>query len=485
MRLWVRLSPQVFNRLIIKQDDRQISAEYSNRVTLLQPPPSSMTNIQTAAIEKILCYILSDIHLRVPIRYQNTTPKTHQEEENPLLHQEHHLLDFIERLQQEQHSNQELILILNGDILDINGSWFQTPTPWDDSREKTVEAHFHTVLQHILDHNQLIIQSLAKLLSHPNSQLIYIIGNHDYLFGQFPSGQERFIQALETLAPTHANIRQKIMFSHTYQNIDLKLYAEHGHVLDPFNHYLQPDIPPLGEVINVSVINQLPVNIKKTFQKNGYQLDNIQQLTHSLEEMEFLRPLTLFPIWIRLMAERFSSNSSKLPSASHIETLIQKTILATVHDQQVLDMMAEKLNVPSWLLKNTASLAIQFPWALQVTSYILSKLIRHDKANMDQYKKAQRLHHEQGYQFIAFGHTHKPSAKPIAETGYYFNTGSWTPVIQLSRRPDANPTLLDLDETFRRIEHSGVVRIYKDLSQPTQPVEYALETIRSGHMSSA
>lgn len=438
------------------------------------PTPSA------APPRNILCYILSDIHLRVPIGYETRTRNNNVDENS--FDKEHHMLAFLERLADEMNDDQDLLLILNGDIFDINGSWFQSPVPWDEQRTKTVEAHLHSVVQNIVDANHAIIEAWARLLTHPNTRLVYIIGNHDYLLGTYPSGQERIIKALETITPRDAHIRQKVMFTHTYQHPQLKLYAEHGHVLDPFNYISQPGIPPLGEVINVSVINQLPVNLAHTLNQQGYSQSNIRNITHRLEQMEFLRPLTLFPLWIRLMATRFSQDSPKLPKAHDIELLIQQTILATVQDQQVLDMMANKLHLPGWLLRNTARLAIRFPWALHATSYILSKFIQHEKANTDQYQKALRLYHEHGYQLIAFGHTHKPSAKPIGEHGYYFNTGSWTPVIQLSRKPDNPKTLIDLEETFRRIEHSGVVRITKDFTQPGEPVDYALQTIRSGSM---
>jgi predicted phosphodiesterase len=447
-------------------------------------PPLSNPTPQLSG--EILCYILSDIHLHAPIHLDHrlSPPKTDEEERSTDQQQQHQLIQFSERLEGELTDKTELLLILNGDIIDVNGSWFNTPAPWDQTAPQAVRTQYHHVLGNILVHNQGVIQSWAQLLKHPRTKLIYVIGNHDYLIARDPSGQQLIIDALGQHLPDDSDFKERVMFTHTYQNTDLKLYAEHGHLLDPYNSYLQPDIPPLGEVINISMMNQLPHRVSNHLSEQGYRSKNIQDITERLRDIEHLRPLTLFPLWVSLLAERFSSNSPKEPSKQLIEQDIRETIITTIQEQKILNLIGAKFKIPVWFLERVVKLCLRMTWVLNATSYVLSKVIRHNNANKDQYKKAQRLHYDSGYQLIAFGHTHKPSAKPIGEHGYYFNTGSWTPVIQLSRKPENDIPLLDLEETFRQIEHSGVVRIYKNNSQPNQPVEYALETIRSGQMRS-
>lgn len=440
------------------------------------PPSSTIPPNTPTQTNEILCYILSDIHLHAPIN-RGLTPLSDEQQQTQLI-------QFMHRLNSESNDSTELLLVLNGDIIDINGSWFETPAPWNQSDPAAVQARYHQVLRNILNHNASVIKSWATLLQHPKTKMVYIIGNHDYLLARDPSGQQLILNAIGAHLPAHSDFKQRVMFTHTYQNTELKLYAEHGHLLDPYNVYLQPDIPPLGEVINIAMMNQLPSRVRTQFNEQGYTEGNIQNITKRLRDIEHLRPLTLFPLWVNMLAEQFSANSPKAPSRQLIEQDIRETIITTIHEQKILDLIADKFRVPVWFLQRVVQGCLRMPWVLNATSYLLSKIIRQDQGNKDQYKKAQRLYYHSGYQLIAFGHTHKPSAKPIGEHGYYFNTGSWTPVIQFSRKPENDTPLLDREETFRQIEHSGVVRIYKDVSTPNQPIEYALETIRSGQMRS-
>lgn len=419
---------------------------------------------------KIKCYVFSDIHLNSYTYYHNEN-HTNEKQESP---RQKNFCRFLNRIYKNLSPQDELLIILNGDILDINESWVESPEPWADDR-KAVEKVYLKVLGQILENNQPVVEALKPLLARSTTKIIYVIGNHDYLLEEFSSGHQLVRERLLSDLPEELQTKGRIEFVSHYENKTLGLYAEHGHKLDPFNAYNFTQFPPLGEIINVAIVNKLHTRVVDRLKEAHYKPHEIEWIKGKLKQIEYLRPLALFPLWVEKFSSELPVTKVKRPS---VEQLIRESLLEIVNDRHILAFFVTKLKIPAWALLFMVRLALTHHTTLPVLSYIVSRFFRTNHSNQFQYQHAIKMQQKTGMQLMVFGHTHKPSAKPLGKTGYYFNTGSWKPVINFVKARGGLP----FEEEFIKIEHWGVLRIEKRLDDPTAKTEYFLETVKNGHV---
>jgi hypothetical protein len=144
--------------------------------------------------------------------------------------------------------------------------------------------------------------------------------------------------------------------------------------------------------------------------------------------------------------------------------------------------MTRHLHVPKSLLYLFIKTILRIPSILPFISFVTTGFIRKGHSNKHQYKAAQRIRTEKGYRLIAFGHTHIPGVLPLSENAYYFNTGSWKPVINLFKH-SKDPVELEYlhpDVQFNKVERCGILLIEKWDFDGRTPAEFALKTIQSG-----
>src|SRR5690606_22301320 len=116
-------------------------------------------------------YGMSDIHLN-----NHYHPlKSHS---NPYQHRPKVIQFLDEILEVQALEESEVVLILNGDIIDITGSWPHDVSPLRITAEKRLET-VRQVIGEILDSNPEVVRRLRKFLECENTRLVYIIGNHD------------------------------------------------------------------------------------------------------------------------------------------------------------------------------------------------------------------------------------------------------------------------------------------------------------------
>ncbi len=421
-------------------------------------------------------FVVSDVHL-------NNHPYDHTtEKENP---RRKNFRQFLSELNMERDADERVLLVLNGDILDITGSWFEAVMPWDSDPAK-VEATLQGLILEILKNNAQTMDALRELMSHSLSEVHYVFGNHDGLLQRFPSCQQVI---RDFLAAGDDTLNARLFFSENFASSELSLYAEHGHLLDPFNHPTDKPfsaelgtVPPVGDVVNILIVNKFVERAISRFRENGYPEKFITKIHSRLHDIEYLRPLYLLPVWIQTIANQYHSHPENLGKPQTIRYILIETVSEILRDPQMNALMKEQLHLPRRLMNFIVRLVLQIPAILPVVSFITSKIARQGHSNKYQYQAAQRIYQSKGYRLIVFGHTHIPGVLPLSESAYYFNTGSWKPVINLFKHSQDPVELeyLNPDVQFNKVERSGILRIEKPGGLTHKPAEFALQTIQSG-----
>lgn len=423
---------------------------------------------RSPATHRLKAFVVSDVHL-------NNHPfdrATHSE--NP---RRRNFREFLSQLNDGLTDNDQVLLVLNGDILDITGSWFEDVMPWDPEPEK-VETLVNKIVGEIVENNAAAFAELRRLIEHPHAEIIFIFGNHDGQLQTYPSSHAVVRRGITEDEAMHARIR----FAPSFASEELELYIEHGHMFDPFNH-AQGSHPPLGDVINILIVNRFVDMAVDRLRANGYSEELVNQLHQRLHDIEYLRPLALVPVWIQTMITHYRKHPDNDGKAETVDVILMDVVRRILHDPLMIQFMVRQLKLPRPLLTLVIKALLGMPAVLPVISFITSKIVRRTHNNQYQYKMAQRLHQEKGYRLITFGHTHIPGVLPLSKNAYYFNTGSWKPVINLFKFSESDP--LDLEPLlpevqFNKVERCGILRIEKSEQPGKAPVEFALQTIQSG-----
>lgn len=435
---------------------------------ILHPSNSGVQNLQL-----LKAYVVSDVHL-------NDHPyDTTHEQENP---RRKNFREFLTRVNQDYASSddQGVLLVLNGDVFDMTGSWFGPVQPWD-ADVKRVEALTLEIMQRILDNNTAVLNELTRMVSFENARLVIVMGNHDGLLRRFPRARKLL---RERLAPDPA-YASRIRFVTALDYPELGLYAEHGHQFDFFNRSASKNIHPFGDFVNIMVVNRFVDMVLTKLQENGYSTELTASVRQRLHDIEYLRPFSLIPLWVENIAKEYRRHPENDGKRETIDSIIY-WVMAEVLDTDATKNLVEQLHLPRKFLTSMVNWAIHIPGTLPIVSFLISQAMRRTHSNRYQYKMAQKLHQEKGYRLITFGHTHMPTVLPLSQNGYYFNTGSWKPVVNLFKEPQFNVPETNLEYLipnvrFNKIERSGILVIEKNLKEPNQPPQFSLHTNESNH----
>jgi UDP-2,3-diacylglucosamine pyrophosphatase LpxH len=417
--------------------------------------------------ERLKAYVVSDVHL-------NNHPYDPAEPENP---RRKNFRVFLTQVNETLRPTDKVQLVLNGDILDITGSWFEDVMPWDRDDEE-VGHILASLLVSIMENNLATFDEFRRLLRHPNAEIIYIYGNHDGLLQRFPASHE----VIRNFLSPHPSEQARVHFVEFFASEALDLYVAHGHLLDPFNHTDSRTQPALGDVVNLLIVNRFVERVLERMKAQGYSESLIRKLHHSLHDIEYLRPLSLVPVWIQNTAHQYHSHPENIGKGKAIDAIMIESVSEILRDPQMVRLMTRRLRFPKGVWELLVSVTLRIPAILPMISFVASKVVRRGHSNKYQYKAAQRLHNEQGYRLIAFGHTHVPGVLPLSQSAYYFNTGSWKPVINLFKysKDPVELEYLNPDVQFNKVERCGILRIEKTDFSGQTPAEFALQTIQSG-----
>ena len=245
-----------------------------------------MNNTNNLRVNNLTLYLVSDVHLN-----------NHKYDKNDWIENPERKIfrEFLSNQINKIQSDEKFILVLNGDILDITGSWFDFLVPWDENTE-VVEKLLLNVILEIIQNNLDIFFEFRQILKNPNAEIIYVIGNHDGLLEVYPSAQELIKNKLFEGLPLSAQGRFCFVTSFEYK--ELELYVEHGHRLDPYNLYDSKQKPPLGDVVNILIVNKFIETVSLRLKEHGYSEEIIDKI--------LIKPklYNKKEVWSKLLSER-------------------------------------------------------------------------------------------------------------------------------------------------------------------------------------
>ena len=418
-------------------------------------------------------FIISDVHLNNGLEGKNLELN---KKDRKLFE------DFLTQINSELNPDQKITLILNGDIFDITGSWHSSEPPWKNKNynQARIDQLMLETIRSIFLNNSNIVLQLINFLSNPHADLVYVIGNHDRLVGEFKCVQDFIRQELSKSA--EYDLEHRIKFVDYYEDQGLGLYVEHGHRFDPFN-ISETNQPALGDVINIMIVNQSVTLIAQKLEENNFDKALIDQIISSLSDIEYLRPLSLIPFWIESIANIYCNKHECLIQKQSIKEIFRHVVLQIQNNPWVTHYLAVQLKLPKLVVKLAMQLMLRVSFLLPTLSYIISKLLYRTHSNNFQSKMAHKIYEEKGSKMVVLGHTHIPTLKALAHDSYYCNTGSWTPVINLFKysEPEYSYTeYLVAQSEFKRIEHRGYLKLEKDLEDKNSKLKFSLETMQSG-----
>jgi UDP-2,3-diacylglucosamine pyrophosphatase LpxH len=421
----------------------------------------------------ILAYVVSDVHL-----HNNPYATTDASIEDSPFQKAfcQFLVSLSEQAERSASLKQKVVLILNGDILDITGSWFESLMPWDDDCI-AVEKVLLQIIAQIFIYNVQTLEALQQFIEKPNTELLYIFGNHDGLLERYPASH----QYIREKIGTSPDAQSRIQFSASLACEALDLYVEHGHRFDPYNGGSRFD-PVLGDVVNILIVNRFVGMTIERLKQHGYSEHFIQTIQAQLRNIEYLRPLSLLPVWIQKVANKAPPDHERKTVTLSFDKLLKKVLSDTLLDSNMTNLATRQLHIPKALFRLTIKLIIRLPSTLPLVSFVASKLTRKTHSNHTQYRKALKIAHYTGLRLIVFGHTHIPGVKPLGSNAYFFNTGSWKPVINLFKTSDADLVELEYlhpDVQFNKIERYGILKIEKQCF--SKPAIFSLTTLEQGN----
>ena len=388
----------------------------------------------------------------------------------------------ISRFSARANSDNELTLILNGDILDFDLVTSIPDTPdWPISRGERKSGLRPTSdksvwkLRRILDHHPKLVRTLAEFLS-AGHKVVYVFGNHDREL-HFEAVRDVLHAAIRASAEEHGLVLSdgaRVQFEPWFYYVPDEIYAEHGQQYDAyssFRYLMAPTVErsdgteelalPMGNLSCRELINRL--GFFNPHSSDGFILSLFAYLAHWLRLYAFTRRnLILGWLWgsmlvltgtLRNRAAVLGQGPGKHEVARR--ALAQRVSLAEdVVDQlddwrtmpiadklfRVLrELWLDRLLLACVLAGATTALALtpiplwiklmvplsSFPLAFLVYEALVAKSAWEYMGEFP--TKARRIAETLNCPVVTFGHTHLPVTVPLAAGRTFINTGTWSP----------------------------------------------------------
>jgi UDP-2,3-diacylglucosamine pyrophosphatase LpxH len=302
------------------------------------------------------------------------------------------------------------------------------------------------------------------------ANIYYMIGNHDWLY-HLPG-------------PAYDQIRQKVIdsfglanppspFPHiasesaTIQELFLqhKVYAQHGDIHDPYNYVKERgrDYSSIGDVMVIELFNMIPERVKAEL---GNELS--ANMYKDLDEMFSVRPMTMTPVWITNLCERYHLNEAQKGKIDEIWDDVTGRLL----DVKFLDEMDtfspfDPVDNIQLFLKITRPLSVKRMADLspRVTKlfHIHSALSGGGELGFESQAAEEEACKSKDAQYIVYGHTHGYKVYPLRATEkngkpfdqYYINSGTWHPLHELGNMENEEQQFV----SFKTMTYLG---FYKD-----------------------
>jgi UDP-2,3-diacylglucosamine pyrophosphatase LpxH len=360
---------------------------------------------------------------------------------------------------------QDLDLVLLGDIVDLvrTDHWLKLDPslrPWNGELDPhtavnvnpQVEMEYQAVLEKILaTPSAQALKTVCRALDGLTVEgrtispcIVYVIGNHDRPFFNFPSLQKEFAGWLGC----------PVVFGHELLAGDYHLLARHGHIWDDHCHgyellrkVLQKETPversdlachrvqTIGEVITAELMSGLVYRVK-----TGAGSQNTPDLHRLMMQANNVRPEPEVLRWLEWTGQNHFNGEDK------------RLVMSALRDsiQGVLDSKLAQLwdkTKPDWLLSGDitdrltllrAALKLDFHEIEKILP-LAAKVYGVISGSKDVYREgAQEDFEMHDVDYVVYGHTHFAttdyvSGEPNGRVKMYINTGTYLPLVQKAR----------------------------------------------------
>jgi UDP-2,3-diacylglucosamine pyrophosphatase LpxH len=388
--------------------------------------------------------------------------------------------DLIGRFLAEHDPNDELVLVLNGDIFDFCiTTLVPDDPPWPlRRRERTrglepTEAKAAWKLERILEQHPAFLSALVSFMEQGH-RVIYVLGNHDHEL-HWASVQRVLVRALHAHASASARVipEQPILFEPWFYYDPDGLYVEHGHQYDiysSFPHILSPTSRLDGEEILALPLggfsNRYLVSILGFF--NPRSTDYICNLpgyfAHWLRFYAFSRRSILFGwflgtamVLVRVMRLRFGLWRQAQCHARGVTETARRFGLSWLAVWQLDQLKPTPIYFRTfrivrefWLdrvllilgllaLTGAGQALVPGPLALRLLPFVVGSTLLvwlYERSvatsgvftvNEEAPGYAQAITELLPVKVVAMGHTHQPALVQLSPDSFFVNTGTWAP----------------------------------------------------------
>lgn len=327
----------------------------------------------------------------------------------------------------------ELIIVLAGDIFDLNRSqiWFQekndTIRPYGEDTPSSWGSIAGKILNDIITSNQNTFDIFKKQteITLTNSKKVsfsYIPGNHDRIINLYPPLRKKVRDLLGLGGNSDP-------FYHVIAAADYGVHIRHGHEYDSFNFagkipekgpfavdIKDYDSPPLGDYVTIDFAARLAFEYRTRYEqdiKAGPDADLHRLIYRKLLEFDDLRPQSEMTSFIG--AEIADSNT------------VQKFLTP------VLKEICQRALENKFVRARIGALEISLAKILKfISTQLLVNLLIKKPAGAEPWQQAKRepVLQDPKYRYVVAGHTHNPdveflSCRQDGKELFFFDTGTW------------------------------------------------------------
>lgn len=365
----------------------------------------------------------------------------------------------------------EMTVLLLGDIIDVlrSSQWLKdgAPRPWDDSRDPVFASKVASITYATLAKNSVFFEMLRDLnagammtlpaaaAARPatNSarrdaaripvrvQIYYMAGNHDWYF-HLPHSAYNPVRAQIAAALGLANNPNQ-PFPHDLNEPSAgaiknaldehRVFVRHGDIFDAFNYEGDRDAASLGDAIVIDLVTRFSAEVKSSM-RNSLSPECVA----GLNEIDNVRPLMMAPVWVAGLLRRACPDlrQRRLVEETWNGLVDQFLRIPFVRDRissRRRFMTEEKLRLGLLLSKRVLR-----PEAGKLLLFLHEKLTSAPQSYCSHALTEEAFARGQA-RFIVYGHTHRHEMTPLRAasaaggSAIYLNSGTWRPVIELSR----------------------------------------------------
>lgn len=392
----------------------------------------------------------------------------------------------------------EMTVLLLGDIIDVlrSSQWLKDDAlrPWDDSRDPAFASKVASITSATLAKNSVFFEMLRDLSGNAimtlpaaangkpttNSagreterlpvrvQTYYMAGNHDWYF-HLPHNAYNPIRAQIAAALGLANNPNQ-PFPHDLNEPfaapiksaldDHRVFARHGDIFDAFNYEGNRDAASLGDAIVIDLVTKFSAEVKSSM-KNSLSPECVA----GLNEIDNVRPLMMAPVWVAGLLRRACPDPRQRRQVEEIwNGLVDNFLRIPFVRNRVASrrgfMTEEKLRLGLRLSKRVLR-----PEAGKLLLFLHEKLTSPPQSYCSHALAEEAFERGQA-RFIVYGHTHRHEMTPLRAastaggSAIYLNSGTWRPVIELSRFHPGSEAFVEFNTMtylafFKNDERSG------------------------------